>query len=209
MTTEENIVYQLLNTIRAAELTNDEVITERRIRSLLRTHRASIIAKATLEGVMITDQYFQKIDLNFTKVTRTEWTSPVPTIIRLNNNFGTKFKTYVFTNVPIVDEEEYYLSRKHLINKHQASAKIEERLLTLRVPSNSTYIPAGSTVSQSLKNCLITNNHKMNMRVVLDNPNDASNYDWTKSEYPCSSELIQVIKESILRKEFSIILQTK
>lgn len=209
MTTEESIVYQLLNTIRAAELTNDEVITERRVRSLLRTHRAAVIWKAHNKGFTAVDEFFQEIALDLTKINQYEWTSPVPSIIRLDHNFGTKFLTKGFGNIPIVKEEEYYLSRTHLINKNLPMAKIEEQILTLRIPEVSPYVQVGTMIAQTAKDCLVRNQEKVVMKVILDDPSEGLNYDWTKSKYPCPIELVQVIKENILRKEFSIILQTK
>lgn len=205
-TTEESIVYQLLSSIRASELSNDEVITERRIRSFLRTHRASFINKATFGGLTVSDDYFQPVALNFTKINKEEWVASVPAIITLPNNFGTKFMTAGFTNISIVPEENYYLSRKNPINKHIPYAKIDNGLLCLRVPEISPYAIDANNIIQ---NCLANNLEKVKLSVVLDNPDDGVGYDWTKSKYPVDTEVIQLIKDNILRREFSIILQTK
>lgn len=205
-TTEESIVYQLLSSIRASELNNDEVITERRIRSFLRTHRAIFISNSTFNGLLVTDTYFQPVELSFTQLNKNEWVSPVPDIIKLPNNFGTKFMTAGFTNIAIVPEENYHLSKKNPINKYVPSAKIENNVLTLRVPELSPY---AINPNNLIENCLIKNKERIMLSVILDNVDDGKGYDWTKSQYPVEPEIVQLIKDNILKREFSIILQTK
>jgi hypothetical protein len=208
-TTEESIVYQLLSTIRASELSNDETITERRLRSFLRTHRAEAIYKNTAKGLLASDEYFQEIEVGLIQINTREWVTIVPEIIQLPDNFGIKFLTAGFTNIPVIGEEYYHLSKKNIINKHLPAAKIEGLKLTLRLPEISPYAMNGGSNGESLIDCIKRNNDSMRLKVILDNPDDQPGYDWTTSPYPVPNELIQTIKDSIFRKELSITLETK
>ena len=208
-TTEESIVYQLLSSIRAGELANDEVITERRIRSFLRTHRANEIFKSFDKGAQISDQCFQKVNLDLVKAGKIEWESPVPPIIQLPNNFGIKFMTPGFTNIPVLLEEDYHLSKFNPVNKYLPIAKIENGILTLRVPDPSPYAMNSGRGSSILTACLSTNRANAVISLVLEDPDDGIGYDWTTSPYPLTPENIQNIKDNILRKEFQMILSTK
>jgi len=208
-TTEESIVYQLLSSIRAGELANDEVITERRIRSFLRTHRANEIFKAFDKGAQISDQCFQKVELNLVRFGKIEWESPIPQIIQLPNNFGVKFMTPGFTNISVLDEENYHLSKFSPVNRFLPVAKIENGKLLLRVPGPSPYAMNYGRGSAILTACLDANIAKAVISVVLEDPDDGIGYDWTTSPYPISPENIQTLKDNILRKEFQMILGTK
>lgn len=208
-TTEESIVYQLLNTIRASELNNDETITERRLRSFLRTHRAEAVYKATKMGLLASDEYFQVVQLALTQINSVEWIGDVPDIIQLPENYGTKLMSYGFTNIPIIGEEYYYLSKKNIVNKHLPMAMIEDLKLKIRIPEKSPYAMNNGLEAESYLQCLKRNEDNMRLRVILSNPDDGFEYDWTTSPYPVPNELIQPIKENILRKELSAILETK
>lgn len=208
-TTEESIVYQILSSIRASELSNDEVVTERRVRSFLRTHRTYEILKYSKNGDIVSDQCFQKIQLSLVKVGKMEWESQVPRILQLPNNFGVKFMTPGFTNIAVLDEESYHLSKFSPINKYTPFAKLEDNKLTLRVPETSPYAMNSGKGSTILNACLNVNVAKAVMSVILEDPDDGIGYNWTTSAYPIMPESIQSIKDNILRKEFQVILGTK
>lgn len=208
-TTEESIVYQLLNVIRASELSNDESITERRLRSFLRTHRAEAIFKATRMGLLASDEYFQPVDISLSRINDKEWVGSVPDIIQLPDNYGTKLLTPGFLNISVVQEEYYYLNKRNIVGKHQPLAMLQDNKLTLRIPKNSPYAMNGGSKGISLLQCLEQGKNHVKLRVILSNPDDGYLYDWQTSPYPVPNELIQTIKDSVLRRELSIVLETK
>jgi len=208
-TTEESIVYQLLSSIRASELNNDEVVTERRVRSFLRTHRASLMNQATLEGRLVDDDFFQTVELQLKKINAIEYVSPLPSLIALTDNFGIKLLTPGFENIPVESEERYHLGKKSPINKFNPSAMVFNGELTIRIPTPSPYAMNGGQGNKVILNCLESNKDKVKMMAVLDNPDDGFQYDWTVDAYPVPPELIQPIKDNVLKKEFNIILATK
>lgn len=208
-TTEESIVYQLLSQIRASELSNDEVITERRIRSFMRSKRTELIAKYSKDGVTVQDICFQQVDVPLTRINEAEWQGPVPGILRLKDNYGIKMMTPGFSNIPMLSEESYHLRKHSIINKYHPSAKIEQQVLTLRIPlEKSPYGMADSKGMEVLLLCL-KNKQAIVMSAILEDPDDGVGYDWTKSEYPIPSELIDSLKSEVIRKDLGIVLDTK
>lgn len=47
------------------------------------------------------------------------------------------------------------------------------------------------------------------LSVVLDNPDDGIDYDWTVSQYPMPFELIDELKKNLLRRDFNILMSAK
>ena len=206
--TEENIVYQLLNSIRAAELSNDEVIGERTVRSLMRVHRNELISKYSLGGLTIQDMCFQKFTPVLSSLSATELTATLPVIVQLPDNLGVKITTPNFNNIPLVSEENYYLGTHNPINKNQPKAKLEGQLLTVHLPLVSNQAMLNGSRLQATLDAL-QETKVVNISAVLDDPNDGTGYDWTKSVYPFPQELISELKKNLLRRDFNIILSTK
>lgn len=207
-TTEESIVYSILSSVRASELTSDEVISERRIRSMIRSHRAEIIGKISKGGAQITDDVFQKISLNLKQINAFEWIALLPPIIYLDDRFGMKIQTPGFSNIPMLGEEEYQLGKFNPINKFLLSGMIQDNIMTIRVPDKSPYGMNNSKGLEVMLQCL-SSKKAVKASVILDDPDDGDNYEWTKSRYPLPAENVEDIKKEILRRDFQIILQTK
>ena len=207
-TTEESIVYQLLSSIRASELTNDEVITERKLRSFLRSKRAELIYKFSDKGMTIDDAFFQKVAVNLTKINQTEWIASLPNIITLPNNFGVKLMTLGFSNISVLSEESYHLNKSSIVNKHLPAAKIEDNTLTVRITKPSLLSLNNGLGNEVLLNCL-KGKEAVILSAILDDPDDGLNYDWTKSPYPVPFETIDALKSEVLRRDLAIILETK
>jgi hypothetical protein len=207
ITTEENIVYQLLEVLRASELNNDEVVGEREVRAYMRVHRAELIHKYSLKGLIIQDVCFQTIELPLIAV-GSEFAANVPAIIRLPQNFGIKLSTHCRENIPVVSEENFTLSLRHPINKYQPKGFIQEGKLVINATSVSPQaIDGGARIAATIAE--IEDDRVVHLTSVLDDPSISPNYDWTVNEYPFPQENIKHLKDSILRREFNLILQTK
>jgi len=207
-TTEESIVYQLLNTIRAAELNNDEVVTERRVRSLMRIQRPSLISKFSNKGETIQDVCFQRLDDIQLTDNNNEYIAELPALVYLPNNFGVRITTKEFANITLVNNEDYELSKRNPINKHKPKATIIDQVLKIYLNgTNPSNLDGGSRANQV--NQSIIANKAIQISAVLDNPENGLNYDWTKTEYPLNPEAISELKNNILRRDFQLVLQTK
>ena len=207
-TTEENIVYQLLDSIRAGELNNDEVVGERQIKAMMRVHRAELILKYSLKGMTIQDVCFQDFPLTLTPIDTTEFTSPIPKLIRLPSNFGVKLTNLGHYNIPVVAEENYYLAKNNPILKYQPKAILKEGFIQIYIGKKSPHAIDGGSQLSSIIDCFQKRRGAL-ASAILDDPNDSEAYDWTTSQYPMPPELIEELKSRLLRKEFQIILQTK
>lgn len=215
METEEELVYSILETVTAGSQNDDGEISERFIRNLLKIYRASAIAKASLMGTLITDECFQPLgELEFTLVRNNEFTRMLPKIILLSNNTGVIFEKNG-ESIPVVNSEEFALGLKSLINRQLPKAKISGSKATVYSGYTVTHCktkPSTNNVINDFKEELVsTQGKKINVSVsaILDNPDHGLGYDWTTSPYPCPSELIEEIKNNILRKEFGIIMNVK
>lgn len=208
-TTEESIVYQLLKIIRGAELNSDEVIGERTVRSLMRVQRSDLINMFSKKGILIPDVCFQKLNINkLTSLNTKELIVDLPPIVYLQSNFGLRISTPEFENIPVINNEDYQLSKHNPINKFKPKATIQNQQLKVYVTDASPSALNGGNRSRLINDSLRINK-LINISAVLDDPDDGLNYDWTKSEYPFPSEEISTLKKNLLRRDFDIIIKTK
>lgn len=216
MGTEEEIVYSIIETASKGNLSDDNRINERLVRSFLRTYRASAIAKSSSMGITITDECFQTLgSVKFDFVKARQFQAFLPKMILLNNNFGVYFQVSG-ENIPVLFSEEYSLSLKSLINGKLPKAKMIANKATIYAGEylivNGKQKPVYNEVINELSTQISQNQNQfieVEVYGVLDNPDDGLDYDWTSSPYPCPSELIEEIKSKILAKEYNLILNIK
>lgn len=208
MTTEENIVFQLLETIRASELNSDEVIDEREIRSHIRTHRATLIEKYSNNGMVIQEVCFQRCNaIRDNDLGLQEFTMTVPNIINLPYFYGVRLFSKSYFAIPVTSEEKYYLSKENILNKYQPKANLQGQTLQVYAGSVSPNVWSDGISMTNIINEI--KNEDLVLSAVLSNPDDGIGYNWTTSKFPFPEEMIQELKKNILRQEFNIILQTK
>jgi hypothetical protein len=207
-TTEEQIVYQILNTVKNTELNNDEVISERLIRSYIHKYRADLLNKNYFFGMTIPDEVFQRISLNsFEIVSTTELKHELPPFISFEENFGLKMSKYG-EFIPIINSEEFRTSIKTRYGKTQVKATVEQRKLKLYKGNLNCCIDDNSIQANLIKH-FNNINPSAELEIILVNPDDDPTYKWTETPFPFPFELIQKLVQSILALEFNIILQTK
>lgn len=211
ITTEEQIVYQLLTTIRAGELNQDEVIEERDIRALIRTHRADLLVSYSRKGLILQDICFQQVSvpvLSQEEVPYEDLVATIPSIMELPDFQGVKCYTKRRTNIHVVNEESYWLEQKHPVDKYQPKAMVEYpdklRVYPGTVPPQTQ--SGGALITATINTI---KNDGVIISAVLRDPEQADSYDWKTDAFPLPEELIQSLKDNILRKEFNVVLQTK
>lgn len=216
METEEEIVYSIIETVQKGNLSDDARINERVVRGFLKTYRASAIAKASSMGITVTDEYFQHLgSLKFDYLRAKQFQRQLPKMILLNNNFGVYFEVNG-ENIPVLNSEEFSLSLKSLLNGKLPKAKMVSNKATIYIGEylivNGKKKPKENIIIDELTLQVNQNSNAfINVDVfgILDNPDNAPEYDWTTSPYPCSSELIEEIKSRIYSKEYNLILNIK
>jgi len=208
ITTEEQIVYQILNTVRNAELNNDEVASERLVRSYIQKHRASILYKSYYYGMTIPDEIFQKITLNsFENLNANELKHALPPFISFEENFGLKLEKYG-EYIPVINTEEYKTSIKTNYGKSQVKGTVENRNLILYKGMLSCCIDSNSMNANIIKHFQGAKPFA-DLQIVLSNPSDDPNYNWTTTPFPFPFELTGQLVQTILALEFNIILNTE
>ena len=207
-TTEENIVYQLLDSIRAAELNNDEVIGERQVRAIMRVLRPELILKYSMKGMLIQDICFQDFPLTLTKLNDLEYTSPIPPIIRLPYNFGIKMTNLGYYNVPVVQEESYQLGKKNPILKFQPKAMLMEGIIKVYIGKRTKFAIDGGSSLSGMVDCF-EKRKSVYVSAILEDPEDGIGYNWTTSQYPMPPEIIEELKKTLIRRDLQVMLSTK
>lgn len=220
MGTEQQLVYNILNTIRDAEHNEDERLSERLMRSYLRTYRAECLRKYYKNGHIVDDEVFQLITLSFKRIGNTnEFCAEIPKVIRFQNNYGFYLQKNGST-IPILNSEEYNLNKRNPFDGKLVNAKTEGNKITLSGGELTDCIASGTEAEGLIGSILDevesqTNNGDKEIIIpfdfygVLHNPEDAPGYDWEVDIYPFPSEKGDELKSQILRKEFGIMIQAK
>lgn len=224
MVTEEQIVYSIIETVKNGEVNQDSRIGERIVRAFLAKYRADIIRKYSMDGYLISDECYQSLyNKYFYKVQKGrnllfQYTN-FPKTIRLKDSFGIFF-TKNEENIPILNNEEFYLGLKNKINKRLPKAMLIDNIAFVHIgeltetscgtfPKNNVLVndlfEEYNITTVTTKRPYIT----LDVKLILQNPDDADNYDWTSTPYPLNPELIEKITNDILRVEYNIILQVK
>lgn len=212
MGTEEEIVYSIIETATKGNNSDDNRIDERIIRSFLRTYRAGAINKNSGNGVLISDECFQYVGfVKFEIESKTnQYSASLPKIIMLKE-YGLYFELDG-ESIPLLPSEEFNLSLKSLINRKLPKAKKDKNKFVVYVgentPSSGNALDISNPLVNLFKEQIKAHSEYVQIDVyaILEDPDDAFEYDWTKSPYPLPSELVKEIKAEILQKEFNVML---
>lgn len=212
METEKQIIYGIINTLRDAEFNNDERITERLMRTYLNTYRVDSLTKEFKNGYRASDEVFQTLELTLEQ-SGNEFFTEIPKIIRFADLNGLYLEKMGIP-IPLLDSENYFLSKKGYFSQHQPKAKTEQNKLTIYtgiydsccVSLNSdTYIVIKAFKDEAALNQTIN----VNLKCILYNPSQDPSYDWETSIYPFPSERIRELKDQVLYKEFGVMSKAK
>lgn len=224
MKTELEIVYSLLNVARGGEHNNDEKMTERLVRSFIRTYRAEGIRKHYKDGVEVNDEIFQKKTLSLYLRGANEFICQIPKVIRMDKNYG----MYLEMNgieIPIVSSEQYSLNKKSTYNKTFVQAKTEDEKLVIYgglFQNNLNPSTEASIIIASIRNSVYqqqlfnTQNNVYysisivaEMKAVLFDPSDADSYNWETSIFPFPASRLPELEQQIMVKEFGMEAKSK
>lgn len=207
MNTEKHIVYEILNIVKNHEHNNDEPVTERLMRGYLKTFRPDMIRKYYKNGINVTDECSQTLVLTPDKK-GTEYQVEIPKIIRMDFGSGMSI-SFGGLMVPIVDLEQYELSKLNPFGSRNIQAKAVGQKLTLFTPK----IDECMNVNKPLFNVLVGiekgNVPDVIIQAILTDPSDDPNYDWENDIYPFPSEKEHELVAQIIRQVFGISTQMK
>ena len=215
--TEQEIVYGILETIRAHEITDDEKTTEAVIRNYLANYRNEDI-KNIFE---ISEEYYQNIDVFFRKEGNqfvshfpvdpnnpqaSKVNQPLPGIIYERGRSGISISNFD-GYIPVTSKEEALNSRKSRMYRPPYVAYLTNGQIYLIVQEDVLETMPMSV--SYLKNILLSPNPKIEIQAILSDVSKGKGYDWTSTPYPLAANRIQTIRKNILRQEFGITIEVK
>lgn len=216
MRTEEQIVYEILNIVHGGKVSNDDVISERLIRSFLRKHRASKLYEKYSKGMDVDDFIFQSLgEVEFNLSSNDNYISKLPALINLELNQGVRVNKDGFW-IPVVDRTSFSLSKKNIINKSFPKATFNGNSMLIypgHLDSCNFFDNSEkeNVVSLFKKEILtIDDNPKIYAEVeaLLYDPDSAPGYDWTKDPWPSPSEIIDKLTTSTLARDLELLIRS-
>lgn len=199
--TEQEIIYGILETIRAHEITDDEKVTE----AILRTYLANYRNEDIKNVFEISEEHYQNIDLAFKKE-NTLFTTLLPGIIFERGRIGISINDFT-GYVPVTSKEEAVNASRSKMYKPPYISYITNGKLYLLVQNDVLETMPGA--NSYLKNLLLSPNPKIEAQVILSDVSKGKGYDWTSTPYPLAANRIQTIRKNILRQEFGITVEVK
>lgn len=217
MRTEEQIVYEILNTVHGGQVSGDDTISERLVRSFLRKHRASKLAAHYAAGMNLDDFIFQSLGaLEFQKIKDLDYRVQLPAIINFPNNYGIRLSKNGYY-IPVVDRHAFELSKKNIVNKSSPKATMDGHFLTLYVGytdlcnffADSEKELAVAQLKTELEEIDDVAKVTTDVSAVLYDPGEGLSYDWTRDPYPCPSEIIDKVTTSTLARDLDLMIRTQ
>lgn len=199
--TEQEIIYGILETIRAHEITDDEKVTE----AILRTYLAHYRNEDIKNVFEISEEHYQNIDLVFKKENNV-FNAPIPGVVYERGRIGFLMNDFI-ASVSLVSKEEAVNSQKSRMYKPAYIGYITNGKFNLLI-NEDTLETMPASVS-NLKKILLSPNPVIEISAILSDVSKGKDYDWTSTPYPLSANRVQTIRKNILRQEFGITVEVK
>lgn len=198
--TEQKIIYELLETIRNSENTDDDKMTERVLRQYLYDYR-----NAELKNLSeVSEEVFQKFTIDIHKEGKYYVSGEFPDIIFDKSRYGISIFDFDVI-LPVTSKEEALTAQKSRFYVPAYISYIDSEKLYIIV--NSDALMKLDNDRQYLLNLL--NQRKLEIRCILSDPSKGTGYDWKKSKFPMMASSIKNIRQNILRQEFGIMQEVK
>lgn len=186
------IIYDILNIIRGAQVSDDEPISERQIESWIHEYRAFFLKRDIDKGRLPNPDYIQSINpvaLEYDEgIERYRTSIDIPNTIDFNNQIGITF-------VGDIKGNQIQLLPEKRVNYQQYTKWTQDDTLAY-LSSNRVYLYNPKGLSN------------ISIRGIFENPVEAFeaaglDFDYD-TPYPLPATLVPLIKESILQKELNI-----
>lgn len=200
--TEQKIIYELLETIRNSEITDDEKITEELLRQYLYDYRNNAI-KNMYE---ISEEIYQQYKLIFNPAGNEYVSNNLPDIIYDKSRFGISIHDFNIT-LPVVSKEEALNAQKSRFYIPPYVAYIQNGKISVIV--NSDALNKLDESKKYLKNLLSATNAEIQISCILADPSLGIGYDWKTSNFPLFASALKDVRQNILRQEFGIMQEVK
>lgn len=187
MTTEKEIVYSILNSLRGGHSNNNESISIRLIRSFIANERANLLLQFTDSGRSINEENFQELSTQtFNKVSDNIYKKRLPKIIFFNKRSGIRLR---------IENSTVLMCTKSQDRNFQKDSYFKSIPRAWSVGSDM-YVRLGDGNPETIS---------LNIDAVLFYPGDSNIYNWEIDSFPLQSELLTVLKEMVIKKEQNIV----
>jgi hypothetical protein len=187
MITEKEIVYSILNSLRGGHSNNNDLLSNRLIRSWIAAERANLLLQFTDSGRSVSEENYQSLfTKTFTLVSDNIYKHTLPKIIYFNRRSGVRIR-YNNEAVLMCTKSQ---DRNYQKDNYFSSVK------RAWVIGNEMYVRIGTGNESTLD---------LDLDAILYHPSDDVNYNWETDVYPLQSELITVLKQTAIKNEQNII----
>jgi hypothetical protein len=187
MITEKEIVYSILNSLRGGHSNNNDLLSNRLIRSWIAAERANLLLQFTDSGRSVSEENYQSLSTKtFTLVSDNIYKHTLPKIIYFNRRSGVRIR-YNNEAVLMCTKSQ---DRNYQKDNYFSSVK------RAWVIGNEMYVRIGTGNETNLN---------LDIDAILYYPSDDINYNWETDVYPLQSELITVLKQTAIKNEQNII----
>ena len=190
MTTEKEIVYSILNSLRGGHSNNNESISIRLIRSFIANERANLLLQFTDSGRSINEENFQELSTQiFTKVSDNIYKKRLPKIMFFNKRSGVRLRTENNTVLMCTKSQDRNYQKDNYFKSIPRAWSV----------GTDMYVRVGDGILENIN---------LDINAVLYYPGDSTIYNWELDSFPLQSELLTVLKEMIVKKEGERIINT-
>lgn len=200
------IAYDLLETIRNANIVDDEHIDQRLLWNWIHNQRALWIKRKSDSIKDYDDNLIQTIVVGLEKVnssivpnlpsenTLLRTVIQIPTTIELN--YGNAILEV--TSPDLNDKEFLYVPFNQL--RFSGNGKYNKGNFFVAIRDKYYYVKKGTECNQIIKNIVI--------RAIFQNPTEVPGYDFETTQYPINNHLIIYLKDMIIKNDLRTILVT-
>jgi hypothetical protein len=191
----KSIIYDLLNIIRGAKITDNEVISERQVESWIHEYRGKLLKQDIDKGKYINPDYVQEyidingnayisleiVDINNKNYHRTN--IQIPKTLDLNFNTGITFiGDSQYEQIPLVPKNRIPFQEYRRFTKGNSLAYLDNRYIYIINPVGL---------------------NKITLRGIFEIPTELPGFT-LNSKYPIPIDKVPTLKEMILRNELGI-----
>jgi len=196
MATLNEIAYNIRNIAEGGVASDDSNITLRQIKYMVHYHRANLLLQYTDNGRKTSDVMYQ-VD----KMVPSKNGVDLKAFVGFNDNRSirsialrsTSDKSEDFELLPLFKEHDKMFAQNSRFIKHAT-----KKYATIQ--SGKLYVYEGSDIFNS-------SSYELEVTAIYSNPTEINSYiDDDVSQYPLPQELISILTETILAKEFRMIL---
>ena len=205
MATLNEIAYNIRNIVSGGISSDDDNFSMRQLKFIINNQRANLLLNYTNSGRYIHPVVTQSIDWEFNASSRTQTLSGVPEILAFNGK-----RAIADLNLKSNDEGGNYAVKWNGggLNKYNRFDKFAGVEYSDNPVVGARLVAVGSINNISISHLPRTGNWQFRLTAILADPRDAADYDDDTTTYPFPEEMITLLTQRVISKEYAIKLQS-